>query len=408
MTLFDLLEWLLRATLASTVAVVVVALCRKPVRRVFGPGVAYGLWALVPVSLIAVTLPLRGQSSPWVPAVPGVATDASRQVMQTLEVWRTSAADVATSPAWLSDMTLLGVLWGIGCVSALLLMTLQQRRFFRRLGPLVHRPDGMLQSQRRSEGLPAVFGVLHARIVVPADFEERFNAHERMLMQAHEHAHAAAGDLQANALAAALRCVFWFNPLLHWAAGRFRHDQEIACDARVLRLFPQSRRRYGEAMLKAHLAPGALPTACNWGLVHPFKERLLMLKYPAPGPLRWLTGVGLTTVLALGVGVAAWSAQPAAIRQVDAALAQNTASAPSVFPKVTLLLENTLPAEAARQVAEVSGVHVSGMDVLASADHVPLHLALHDVQADTVFQLIADHTDTNVTIGAEKVIFSER
>jgi TonB family protein len=130
------------------------------------------------------------------------------------------------------------------------------------------------------------------------------------LMVAHERMHIVRGDLHANALTAALRCVFWFNPLLHLAARHFRHDQELACDLRVIARHPHARRAYGEAMLKTQLALHPLPLGCYWGS-HPLKERIAMLKQPVPSLTRWIGGAALVAVLALGVGFAAWSAQPA-------------------------------------------------------------------------------------------------
>ena len=69
---------------------------------------------------------------------------------------------------------------------------------------------------------------------VPADFAARYSADEQDLIIAHERQHAARHDPAANALLALLQCAFWFNPLMHLAASRFRFDQELACDAAVM------------------------------------------------------------------------------------------------------------------------------------------------------------------------------
>ena len=147
--------------------------------------------------------------------------------------------------------------------------------------------------------------------MLPADFDARYSSEQRALMVAHERMHIVRGDLHANALTAAMRCVFWFNPLLHLAARHFRHDQELACDLRVIARHPHARRAYGEAMFKTQLALHPLPLGCHWGYSHPLKERIAMLKQPVPSLSRWIGGAVLVGVLALGVGFAAWSAQPA-------------------------------------------------------------------------------------------------
>src|SRR3546814_16727473 len=85
---------------------------------------------------------------------------------------------------------------------------------------------------------------------------------------------------------AALRCVYWFNPLLWIAADRFRRDQELACDATVVARHPHARRAYGEAMVKTQLSAMPAPLACHWFGGHPLKERIAMLKHPLPGTRR--------------------------------------------------------------------------------------------------------------------------
>ena len=130
-------------------------------------------------------------------------------------------------------------------------------------------------------------------------------------MRAHERSHIVRGDLQINALVAGLRSLFWFNPLLHHASRHFRHDQELACDQRVIARHPHGRRAYGEAMFKTQLAAQQpLPLGCHWGYSHPLKERIAMLKQPVPTYARWIGGSALVLTLAVGVGFAAWSAQP--------------------------------------------------------------------------------------------------
>src|SRR3546814_2308116 len=112
--------------------------------------------------------------------------------------------------------------------------------------------NGLLRAGS-STGLPAVVG-LRARIVLPADFDVRYSADERALILAHERNHRARGDVAGNALIAALRCVYWFNPLLWIAADRFRRDPELACGANLFARPPPARRAYGAAMVKNQIS----------------------------------------------------------------------------------------------------------------------------------------------------------
>src|SRR5690606_15857979 len=157
---------------------------------------------------------------------------------------------------------------------------------------------------------PAVIG-LRARIVLPADFEVRYSVGERELILAHERIHLARRDVLGNALLAALRCVYWFNPLAWIAASRFRHDQELACDESVVARHPHARRLYGEAMVKTQLSAMPAPLACHWFGGHPIKERIAMLKRPMPGPRRVAVGLALASVVVAGTAYAAWAVRPA-------------------------------------------------------------------------------------------------
>src|SRR4029077_12446784 len=156
-------------------------------------------------------------------------------------------------------------------------------------------------------GCPALVGAIRPRIVLPADFEQRYDGRERELILAHERTHRARGDAQANALAALLRCVFWFNPLVYFAASRFRFDQELACDAAVISRFPEARRSYADAMLKTQLAVLGLPVGCHWQSSHPLKERIAMLKKPLPGRTRAALGAGIAVALTISGTYSAWA-----------------------------------------------------------------------------------------------------
>jgi len=199
--------------------------------------------------------------------------------------------------------------WLLGLTVAGRLLAHQQRRFVRSLGALRRREDGLYQSDATA-GLPAVIG-WRSRIVLPRDFDQRYDIREQQLVLCHEQVHRQRGDLPASAFVAALRCLYWFNPLVHVAAGRFRHDQELACDAAVLRRFPDARRSYGDALLKTQLADQPLPLGCHWFGSHPLKERIAMLKHPLPNRPRWFAGFVVVAVLCLATGWTAWAAQPA-------------------------------------------------------------------------------------------------
>jgi bla regulator protein BlaR1 len=146
----------------------------------------------------------------------------------------------------------------------------QQRAYLRRMGVSARR-DGIAYADSPDPG-PALVGLWRPLIVVPSDFDRRYTATERELILAHERTHARRRDPLANAVCAALRCLNWFNPLVHIAERLMRIDQELACDAEVVRRHPNSRRSYADVMLKTQLSASDAPFACQWQSNHPLKD----------------------------------------------------------------------------------------------------------------------------------------
>ena len=144
---------------------------------------------------------------------------------------------------------------------------------------------------------------------MPPD-DGRYTAAERALVRAHERAHIDRGDPRAVAGMALVRCLFWFNPLIHLAAHVARLDQELACDATVVRRLPGGRALYAQTLLKSQLADGPLPIGCHWPArgAHPLEVRIRAL-LPA-GRLNGLLGGALVTGLVLTGAYAAWAVQP--------------------------------------------------------------------------------------------------
>lgn len=305
----DLLLLLIRVVLVFSAAIAVVMTLRILMRQLFGARVAYALWLLVPIATVAALLPAR------LVIIETPAT-AAATIAPPAPV-DTRIADILTVPAT-SDFAITRLdaspyiiaLWALGFAVSLALLAFGQRRFTARLGS-ERRADGVHVAQSESVG-PAVVGVVAPRIVVPADFNDRYTELERKLVLEHERAHIAAGDVQVNALAAFLQCVFWFNPFAYIARAALRIDQELACDERVMQRHSTSRRAYAEAMLKTQLAARAVPLGCAWPPVgaKPLKQRITALARPNVGDGRRAIGAGVCLATALIVGLAAWVAQP--------------------------------------------------------------------------------------------------
>jgi TonB family protein len=289
------------ASLACSAAIALVLMLRKPMRRRLGAHVAYAMWSLVPLASLATLLPV-----PPTIVVRQLAPVLSRSAHAISSIPLSAMAPGSGNfdgTAWL-----IGV-WVAGTALSIALFLMRRRRFMRSLGPLRAIDDNLLRAET-VVGSPALVGMWRPRIVLPADFEQRYSRLERDLILAHEYHHRAHGDTHINTLAASLRSVFWFNPLVHVAATYFVIDQEVACDAAVVARFPHARRSYAEAMLKTQLADSHAFLACHWHARNPLLERIAMLKTPSISKSRHWVGAAIAAIAIVSGSYATWAAQP--------------------------------------------------------------------------------------------------
>lgn len=294
--------WLL--ILAFTAAVLVVAALRKPCRCLFGTERAFQLWLLPPLAMLASQLP-HVTVAPVVVLSPVVSAITSMTNALPAQATGSSGVDWR---AWAM------LLWLLGSMVSLLLAALAQSRYRARLRGAISVIDERsrwptLRASDSDIG-PALVGAWRSRIVLPADFECRYDATEQMLILAHETTHARRRDGWWCLLAQLVVAMFWFHPLAWWAIAALRHDQELACDAAVLREHGTQRRRYANAMLKTQSAAFALPVGCPWSPRHPVTERIAMLKLQQPDLFRRRAGGILLAVLAIGVVGAVYATTP--------------------------------------------------------------------------------------------------
>ncbi|MBU1377648.1 MAG: hypothetical protein KKE02_10270 [Alphaproteobacteria bacterium] len=269
----DVLAALLRSNMVLALAVVVVLVLRIPLRRLFGPEIAYGLWAVPPVAALASVLPARvDDGAPQVHALAAALADYS-------------------APALLA--------WTLGAALVVAGLAHAQARFNR--------------AAARGHAGPAVVGVIAPRVLMPAD-DGTFTPEERVLIRAHEREHVVRCDPRAGALAAVLQALCWFNPLVHLGAHVMRLDQELACDAAVLRRRPRDRALYAKTLLKSQLAAQPLPFGCYWPSrgQHPLEVRIGALR--AAPRLDGLAGASLVGTAIVSAAIAAWHLQPPAPR----------------------------------------------------------------------------------------------
>jgi len=269
----EVLAGLLRANLVLAIGVLAVMALRVPARRVFGPEVAYGLWAAPPLAAFASLMPARVEDdAPQVHAFVAALADVSAPA---LAVWALGGALVVAA--------------------------------------LAHAQTRFMADARRGVAGPAVVGVISPRVVMPTH-DGAYTDEERALIRAHEREHVARSDPRAGALAALLQALCWFNPLVHLGAHLMRLDQELACDAAVLRRRPQDRALYAKTLLKTQLAAQPLPFGCHWPAAgpHPLEVRVGQMRVTPRFDA--LAGAVLVATSVAAAVIAAWNLQPPAPR----------------------------------------------------------------------------------------------
>jgi bla regulator protein blaR1 len=336
-----MIGWWIETLAASTLLMLLALALRGPVRRTFGPQLAYALWVLPAARMLLPPLPGSWHLSRLLAPLTRSASEAPGVVMGVMDPAALPASmdrgavieidlsagghhlpaafvgptEVAGGPSL--AVLLLG-LWVIGALAFLAYHLIAHRRFCRHLLSRARVDRTVAQGRVRvietdaAHG-PLAFGIFRKYVAFPRDFSERYDEVERDLALAHELGHHLRGDLIANWAALIVLALHWFNPVAWRAFRAFRADQEMACDALVLAGRAQAlRHAYGRAIVKsAH--GGAVSAACHLHTINDVKGRLRMLSiHRKLSPIRIGAGLaGITTVSLAALALTASGSQAA-------------------------------------------------------------------------------------------------
>lgn len=336
-----MIGWWIETLAASTLLMLLALALRGPVRRTFGPQLAYALWVLPAARMLLPPLPGSWHLSRLLAPLTRSASEAPGVVMGVMDPAALPASmdrgavieidlsagghhlpaafvgptEVAGGPSL--AVLLLG-LWVIGALAFLAYHLIAHRRFCRHLLSRARVDRTVAQGRVRvietdaAHG-PLAFGIFRKYVAFPRDFSERYDEVERDLALAHELGHHLRGDLIANWAALIMLALHWFNPVAWRAFRAFRADQEMACDALVLAGRAQAlRHAYGRAIVKsAH--GGAVSAACHLHTINDVKGRLRMLSiHRKLSPIRIAAGLaGITTVSLAALALTASGSQAA-------------------------------------------------------------------------------------------------
>ena len=310
-----MIAWAAQNMLWATAAMLLVLAIRRPVARWCGAGAAYALWLVPPLRLVA---------PPGLPAW----FDTGLSPLPPLVLFDGPASGGAPLPLDSGPGQWVPILLAVWAGGALLFTAWQFASYRAFLG----RISESIESAGSHGGLPVMksgevdgplaLGLIEPRIVVPADFQTRYSAAEQALALDHEHHHHRRRDLLANHAALLVLAIHWFNPIA-WAAFRaFRADQELSCDAAVLRhSSPADRLHYAQALIKSASRPGLI-SACPLNHADQLKRRLKMMNMHRSSPLRRIgggTAIALVVVASAGIGTAGAAQEQGQRRVVDPA-----------------------------------------------------------------------------------------
>lgn len=286
-----MMQWIAETLVATTLLMLLVLAIRPFVSNRFGARAAYLLWFAPALRMILPPLPadwfgengaavqdvvvvLAGSSSPSLqPAV--TAGGGTVWLILSLSIWLGGAA-LFFGRHWLSYL-----------------------RFSRDVaekGRALFDAGNIPVTASAAVSSPIALGVFGKSVIVPADFEHRYDAQEQRLAVAHELTHHDRHDVPVNFAALAVLSLHWWNPVAHVAHRAFRLDQEAACDAIVLEgASADERHAYGSALFKS--AMGRVPlAACAMGATTTLKARLR----------RIVTGQGDARLARPGAAIAAF------------------------------------------------------------------------------------------------------
>ncbi|MFN3243829.1 MAG: M56 family metallopeptidase [Planctomycetota bacterium] len=300
--------------------------------RLRRPMVAHLLWTLALVKLLTpplFTLPIvplpAEAASPTADQLP-VHVDAALPAMAEVEpladaaTWSLPGAGTLLVCAWLLGSAVV-LCWSLTRVATFQRLLRRSRAttppaLTAQLAALSHRfglrraPDLYVTTARVTPMVWWLGG--RVQIYLPVEMATQLPDDQLRWILAHELGHVRRGDHLVRWIEWLTCVAFWWNPVTWWARRNLRANEEVCCDALVMRTLQGSRHSYANSLLAAveFLAmpgprPPAMASEINSGGFLQKRFEMIVSKTPVKTVPRWLQGtLAACAALLMPLGVA--------------------------------------------------------------------------------------------------------
>lgn len=308
-----LLHWLLRTSVEASILILAVLGLRMMLGTRLSPTWRIGLWMLVGAKLmLPAFIPAGFGLGSWLQkdnaavATPAAVTPIEFMAPSTpaASPAEPSISNSASMPSSAFNLTqILLVAWLIGVAAVFAIAFIRQQRFnaLLRRRPRASQPllRALVASLSHKAGVkkavsvvlmpagttPAMVGIRQPKLLLPEDWDTRFDERSLRHVMLHELLHVKQRDLLWNWVATAVQALHWFNPLVWFVVSRFQADRELRCDAGALEILaPSERLDYGHTLLRIQetfFAPPAIAGLAPCVRNHPtLRQRILMIATP--------------------------------------------------------------------------------------------------------------------------------
>lgn len=164
-------------------------------------------------------------------------------------------------------------------------------------------------------GSPLVIGLLHPAIVLPSQTWLRLASAERQMAFRHELAHLKHNDLAWNLIAALVRSIFFFHPLVWWAERELRTAHEMAADELVVRSQAGDSLGYGALLVSIVRQTGAADVHPSMavgaaGSIGMLTRRLAAMRFMNSASRRGVYASAVCAALIAVAGIIPWRLIP--------------------------------------------------------------------------------------------------